>query len=144
MHDCVQDSRITGLEAAKALRAQPAARLRPELAQAGRRRVLVLGLQRGDRPQLDGAAHADADMLVHADLRHLDAALIRHFRPQLVLSPLIARSWDILDLAERLTLSRYRGAVQVQTRPLPRAALVIAEIEGLYPGLSLQFVERAA
>ena len=86
---------------------------------------------------------AETDMLVHVELPHLDAAWLVRFQPDLVISPLIARSWDILDLAEKLVASGYSGPLMVQTGPLPRAELVIGEIKSLFPELSLIFVEMA-
>ena len=143
MQSSAADPVIADLAAAMELRAASSARPDPVCPERARRRILVLGLNRADRPLACPPPCEQTDLVVHADLGQIDAALIQRFRPELVVSTLIARNWDILDLAEQLTRAGYAGSVLVVTRPLPRAGLVIGEVEALFPGLSLTFAERA-
>ena len=106
-----------------------------------RRRVVILGSMDGGNAARNLAA--DCDMLVHVEPPCLEAAWLARFQPDLVIAPLIARSWDILDIAEKLVETGYRGPLMVHSAPLPRAELVIAEIKALFPDLSLIFVEMA-
>lgn len=143
MQRSAADPVVADLAAAMELRAATSARPDPVCPERTRRRVLVLGLNRDDRPMACPPLLGEPDLVVHAELSHVDAALIRRFQPELVVSTLIARNWDILDLAEHLSRAGYAGSVLVVSRPLPHAGLVIDEIEALFPGLSLTFAERA-
>jgi hypothetical protein len=103
------------------------------------RRVLVVGAV---RPALHGAASGD-DLVVHTQLRHLSRALLDEVRPDAVVAPLITPEWDVLDLAAQLSALGYTGPLVVRSRPLPRADLVLGELQGLFPNLALAFVEDA-
>jgi hypothetical protein len=100
-------------------------------------RVLVVGPV---RPMLR-ANRLDEDLVIHTQLRHLTRPLLDQVRPDSVLAPLFTPDWDVLDLATILSDLGYFGPLVVQTRPLPRADLVLGELQGLFPTLSLAFVE---
>lgn len=101
------------------------------------RRVLVVGPVRAT---LHGDTFGD-DLVVHTQLRHLSRALLDEVRPDAVVAPLITPDWDVLDLAAQLSGLGYSGPLVVRSRPLPRADLVLGELQGLFPSLTLAFVE---
>lgn len=103
------------------------------------RRILVVG-------PTDARLTSDpsgTDMIVHTQMQYLTRALLDKVRPDSILAPLVTRDWDVLDLAEVLTGQGYCGPLVIQSQPLPRADLVLGELQGLFPGLSVAFVERA-
>jgi hypothetical protein len=106
----------------------------PRAAEPSSRRVLVVGPAQAPFPLAD-------TIVVHTLFVHLSRRLLDKVQPDTILAPLIAGAWDILDLVEVLHRHGYKGPVLVQTRRLPRADLVLREIGGLYPGVSLAFVE---
>lgn len=98
-----------------------------------RRRVLLVGPTR----QAGSTLAAEGDLLIHARLPFLTAAFLAEVRPDLIVAPLIGPGWDVLDLAEALRQAGWRGALAIQSRPLPRAELVLDEVRALYPGIEV-------
>lgn len=96
------------------------------------------------RPQTASAPFGPNDQLLYARYAHLDARLLACYAPDAIVAPLIAAQFDILDLVTTLDRMDYRGPVVIQTRPLPRADLVLGEIRALFPGQRLCLLETAA
>jgi hypothetical protein len=96
------------------------------------------------RPLTSIAPFVETDELLYSRFDTLDAALLARVAPDLVLAPLIAAQFDILDLVPALDRMGYRGPVVIQTRPLPRADLVLGEIRALFPAQRLCLMETAA
>lgn len=61
-------------------------------------------------------------------------------RPELILSPLVTRRFDCIDLAELLHRHRFRGRYRAMSDGLPDPDLVCAEIRGEYEGLDFGIV----
>jgi hypothetical protein len=100
------------------------------------RRVLVIGTV------TDAFARGHTGQVIHAPLSFLSRSLLDLVRPDCIVAPLISPNWDVLDLAEALTALSYTGPLVVQSEPLPRADLVLGELQDLFPGLSMAFVEQ--
>lgn len=113
--------------------------LRPEPVRA--RRWLIVDPA---RPQTAVEPFGPDDQLLYGRFEHLDAGLLVRFAPDAIVAPLIATQFDILDLVTALDRMGYRGPVVIQTRPLPRADLVLGEIRALFPGQRLSLLETAA
>lgn len=79
--------------------------------------------------------------VVASRMANLGAELLDRVAPQAVVGPLIARDWDILDLALLLAGLRYGGALYACTRPLPRSGLVLDELRASCPGLEIVLLE---
>jgi len=101
------------------------------------RRVLVVGPMR----RVFWAGQDRNDLVVHTRMRHLTRELLDRVRPDTIVAPLMTPRWDVLDLAEVLTDMGYSGPMVMQSPPLPRADLVLGELQALFPELSLAFVE---
>ena len=116
----------------------PQASLRPPTAQAqtracpAPRRWLVV-----EPMPAPALPFAPQDRVVHAHFDHLGPPLMARVLPDIVLAPLIAPRWDILDLAARLSDVGYTGLLVARSRPLPSTALVLHEIRGLFPELAV-------
>jgi hypothetical protein len=75
--------------------------------------------------------------------RLLSASMLQTVRPDIVVAPLIAPQWDLVELAAALRGFGYRGTVHALTRPLPRGELIVGELTGLYPDLAFRLIEAA-
>jgi hypothetical protein len=75
--------------------------------------------------------------------RLLSAAMLQTVRPDVIVAPLIAGGWDLVELGEVLDGFGYRGTICALTRPLPRGDLILGELGALYPGLTFRMVEAA-
>lgn len=70
----------------------------------------------------------------------LDAALLRDTAPAMVVSALIGDRFDAVDLARRLAELGYAGPYRALSPPLPRPALVKAEVRAAAPDLDFDLV----
>lgn len=66
--------------------------------------------------------------------------LLARLAPRLVLSPLLARTFDCLDLAQRLGKLGFRGQYRAIDIGLPDPALIVREVRSLVPGLDFGVV----
>lgn len=94
-----------------------------------RRRILAVEVGRFG-PGLD-----PDDLVIHTQLRHVSMQMLAEVRPDIVIGPLIAADWDIVDLCQRISRCGYQGRILALTRPLPRADLVAGEVGALFPHL---------
>lgn len=79
--------------------------------------------------------------VVAAHMSTVGPELMLRVGPQAVVSPLIARGWDILDLGLILADLKFRGTLYAHTRPLPRASLVLRELREACPGVDITLLE---
>jgi len=103
----------------------------------------------GERPAerllaitLTGVALSGLMELVSTPLSGLTAALLTEMRPDRIVTPLFSGGVDATLVVERLEALNYRGAITVIGPPLPRPALVQAELRALGPGLRLTLISR--
>lgn len=73
--------------------------------------------------------------IILASYGDLSRQLLERVRPKLVLSPLLARDFDCIDLAQMLHSLGFTGQYRVITSDLPDPRVVSAEIGQLCPGL---------
>lgn len=75
----------------------------------------------------------------HKDM--LSKSMLSRIAPDIVVAPLIAHDWDIIDLATRLVELGYHKTLLVASKPLPRAHLVMSEVKSICPEIDLQLIE---
>jgi hypothetical protein len=75
--------------------------------------------------------------------RLLSANMLATVRPDVIVAPLIAPRWDLVELSDALRGFGYRGTIHALTRPLPRGELILGELSGLYPDLAFRLLEAA-
>lgn len=73
--------------------------------------------------------------IVFASFHEITASLLAENDPVLVVSPLIARHFDCVDLAELLGRLGFRGRYRAIGTSLPNPRMIEAEIRSLVPGL---------
>jgi hypothetical protein len=66
--------------------------------------------------------------------------LLAQLTPRLILSPLLARTFDCVDLAQRLGTLGYAGPYRAIDSGLPDPALIVREVRSLVPGLDFGVV----
>lgn len=97
----------------------------------------------GDVPAWTGAGRrVPTDRHVfYAEFHQVTAELLTQVAPTLVLSPLLARRFDCVDLAQVLWTLRYRGRYRAMDKRLPDPALIAREVRMLVPGLDFDVIE---
>ena len=93
------------------------------------------------RGLLDAATGAE---VVLAGYDALDGALLARHRPLVVISHVLGRGFDALDLARRLRSLGFRGRYAVLADGLPCPMLVRREIADACPGLDVAMVVEGA
>lgn len=73
--------------------------------------------------------------VLFAAFHDITADFLAEAAPLLVVSPLVARQFDCVDLAEVLHRLGYTGCYRAIDMGLPRPEMIVAEIRALAPGL---------
>ena len=88
---------------------------------------------------LDASPARQGVVMTRLDM--LNARMLAQIAPDAVIGPLIAGTWDSLDLATVLEDLGYGGTLFILTRPLPRAELVLRELRACCPTLTIALLE---
>ena len=92
----------------------------------------VAGWNRSRRPAPTGSR------VIFAEFHEVTLDLIEMLSPHVVISSLLARRFDCVDLAQRLDDLGFAGRYQVLTDELPRPEMVLTEIRALFPRLQVE------
>ena len=98
--------------------------------------VLVVG----EADDIDSLHLGAGRTFASAEINEVGAELLETLQPDVVLSPLMGRNFDCVDLAQILTAVGYRGAYRVVTAPLPAPEMVRRELRKLCPGIEIELV----
>ncbi|PCD76905.1 hypothetical protein CLN94_07375 [Pseudothioclava arenosa] len=71
----------------------------------------------------------------------LTAEALRRLDPEVILAPLVAPHYDILDLVRDLREMDYRGAIRAYCNPLPSLKMVRAEVEQIWAECDFEIFE---
>ena len=82
--------------------------------------------------------------LAFLEFEDLTQDILQSVAPGVVLSPLLSRSFDCVEVAERLWETGYRGQFRALADRLPNPGIVRSEIKGLFPGLDFDIVGSMA
>lgn len=84
--------------------------------------------------------------IAFAAFDRIDARTLEDINPDVIISPLFARSFDCIELAMTLEKLNYRGAYRAVATALPSPDLIRREIRELCPRLhfDVTFIEDAA
>ncbi len=81
------------------------------------------------------AAPSGGTLCVHLEFDELrDSALAIH-DPQLIFSPVVAKGFDCIDVAARLSELNFAGAYRALTHRLPNPDIVKREVRAVFPEL---------
>ena len=78
-------------------------------------------------------------MVVPYDM--LTATILEEILPDLILAPLLAPSFDIVDVGARLNAIGFRGPLRAFAPPLPDAVAVVREVRSQFQGIDFALVE---
>ncbi len=79
-------------------------------------------------------------LVSQADFKDVDIQLYADPTPDIVLSRLVCRNFDFLDLAQKLQAANYNGLFSIVAPKLPNPGIVIAEAKAAYPGIKIKFI----
>ena len=80
--------------------------------------------------------------IILASFSDLSQDLVSRIRPKLVLSPLLARDFDCIDLAQMLHVLGFAGQYRVISENVPDPAIVKTEIKSMCPGLDFGILSQ--
>lgn len=83
----------------------------------------------------------DPSQVAFAEFHEIDSDLLVDLGPRIVMSPLLTRSFDCIDLAQLLHKLGYTGGYRALAHNLPKPGIIIREIKLLCPGLDFDIVQ---
>jgi len=100
--------------------------------------VLVVG----EVFQLYLAEHnlADDSKITFADITDISSIFLNNLKPDIVVSCLVCRDFDFLELAQALELVGFQGIFRVITPVLPNPKIVASEAHSMCPTLNFKFI----
>lgn len=84
---------------------------------------------------VNGRGFASDQNIVYVDFHDVCHDLIHRVAPRLVVSPILARNFDCVDLAELLGRLRYAGRYRAFGPQLPDPNMIMREVRSLVPAL---------
>ena len=103
--------------------------------------ILVLGLNHVDLIRLPSGTIPPNALVHFAPVSALDGEVLAELKPSAIISGLVSRGSDAVELAGQLADLKYEGQYQVLTTALPRPAMVRAEISSVAPDIDVQLLE---
>ncbi len=109
---------------------------------AGKRddRMVVLAVGDMSHWRTTGRNLPWGSQITFADFSDITDELIATMRPDVVISPLLCRSFDCLDLAAALSGAGFRGRLRIMAPKLPRPEVVLAEARALCPMIDVDLI----
>ena len=129
----------------EARNARPAVRERSNRTEAAQpSEVVVLAV--GDVLSLKARVDADlaGDTTALADFVEVTPELMQVLRPHVVVSSVLGRNFDCVDLAERLSDIGFDGHYRLIGHGIPQPELVLRELRSLFPNLRVELDAAAA
>ena len=111
-----------------------------DLFQDGRAATEIVVLAVGDVFSIRTRIDADlaGDRTAFAEFSEVTSDLMEALRPQVVVSSVLGRNFDCVDLAERLSEIGFDGSYRLIAHGMPEPDLVRREIESLFPDLQVE------
>ena len=103
---------------------------------------VVRALVIGDLPrwQAEGRDIAGSDELSFVSLPELTKNVLDDKSPGIILSPLVADSFDALDVAARLAELDFQGKYRVLSGPAADTSMIKAEVQAIAPNLDFDIL----
>lgn len=116
----------------------------PSVAPSGEseyRRVAVLAIGDTDEWLRRRRPVPPGGRIILAGFNDLTQDFLRQVNPQLVLSPLLARHFDCIDLAQLLFALGFAGQYRVYATDIPNPEIILQEIRAVCPGLDFGILD---
>lgn len=83
-------------------------------------------------------SHQANETLAFADFLDVTDELVEALNPEVVVSSVLGRNFDCVDLAEKLDEIGFRGRYRLIGHGIPQPELVLREIRSLFPSLAVE------
>ena len=108
---------------------------------AGQRsRVSVLAVGESDEWTQQGHSLPRETGVVLVPFEGVTDAALKAYQPDVIYSPVLARSFDCIDLAQLLHSLEYRGSYRAVASDLPKPSVIEREIKHICPRLDFSIV----
>lgn len=87
-----------------------------------------------------GRLHDDLADYAYVDLDDLHDGKIQEIAPDLVLSPLMSKGFDAIDVAERLRAADFAGRYCAVANDVPNADIIRREVKSIAPQLAFDLL----
>ncbi len=87
-----------------------------------------------------GRALPDDSQIAFAEFHEVTEELMDALTPDIVMSPVMTRAFDCLDLAQALQAAGFRGRFRVVAPELPNPKVIQAEIRAICPALDVALI----
>ncbi len=81
----------------------------------------------------EGRPPFKTDVFEFTEFEHLTQELLDFINPDIILSPLMADDFDVVEMADRLHALGYRGCYRAITSNIPNADMIRAEVRNHAP-----------
>lgn len=78
--------------------------------------------------------------LKYVEVDEISYDLLQSFQPEVVLSPLVGKGFDAIDVAVRLTSLGYTGRLRATSPDLPNPKIVTKEISSICPDIDFDLL----
>ncbi len=82
------------------------------------------------------------DTLVFIGIEDVTPEMLDELQPDIIYSPLLAKTFDCIDLAMQLHKIGYEGAYRAKASDVPVPAMIEREVQQLCPQLDFEIIER--
>ena len=103
-------------------------------------RIVVLAVGDMSHWRTSGRDLPWGSQITFADFSDITDELIATMSPDVVISPLLCRSFDCLDLAAALCGAGFRGRLRIMAPKLPRPEVVLGEARALCPKIDIDLI----
>ena len=105
-------------------------------------RIAVLAV--GDTRKWNSVGHSlpNSGRVAFAAIEDITDDFLEIIEPETVISPLLARSFDCSDLAQRLHAYGFRGRYRAVSDEIPNPDLIRREIQRMFPGLDFDIISE--
>jgi len=94
-----------------------------------------------DSLKLSGLKSPQIDNFHFCAIEQVNQIFIARLKPDVILSSLITKQFDIVDLIDILNTINYCGQVRAISTALPDTQLICSEIQSAYPDIDFDLLE---
>ena len=82
----------------------------------------------------------DFDQIVFAEFEEINVSTLDMFEPDAIVSPVVANTFDCIDLVQKLLELGYRGVYRAIAQQMPNPEIVRREVRALHPALDFDIL----
>jgi len=103
-------------------------------------RPVLLAVGDLDEHHISGRALTWDSQITYVGFSEVNGDLISALNPDIILSCLVCKAFDFLELAQALCNTGFRGRFRIITPELPNPGIVLSEARALCPSLDIDFI----